>query len=72
MPNSIADTTWERIEANAQLLGEDDNPNRDCDVIREFFSYILTRWGRALNARDEVEKRYDTLLIMGFFWVYLR
>ncbi|VDK86824.1 unnamed protein product [Litomosoides sigmodontis] len=57
MPNSVTDTTWERIEANAQLLGEGDNPNRDCDVIREFFSYILTRWGRALNARDEVEKR---------------
>ncbi|KAM3725354.1 Pre-mRNA-splicing factor [Dirofilaria immitis] len=57
MPNSAGDTNWERIEANAQLLGEGDNPNRDCDVIREFFSYILTRWGKALNARDEVEKR---------------
>ncbi|KAL3982938.1 Prp18 domain family protein [Acanthocheilonema viteae] len=57
MPNSTDDTNWERIEANAQLLGEGDNPNRDCDVIREFFSYILTRWGKALNARDEVEKR---------------
>uniref|UniRef100_A0A915PTX5 Pre-mRNA-splicing factor 18 n=1 Tax=Setaria digitata TaxID=48799 RepID=A0A915PTX5_9BILA len=57
MPNSTGDTNWERIEANAQLLGEGDNPNRDCDVIREFFSYILTRWGKALNARDEVEKR---------------
>ncbi|VDM94672.1 unnamed protein product [Onchocerca ochengi] len=57
MPNSTEDTNWERIEANAQLLGEGDNPNRDCDVIREFFSYILTRWGKALNARDEIEKR---------------
>uniref|UniRef100_A0A0R3RY64 Pre-mRNA-splicing factor 18 n=1 Tax=Elaeophora elaphi TaxID=1147741 RepID=A0A0R3RY64_9BILA len=57
MPNSTGDTNWERIEANAQLLGEGDNPNRDCDVIREFFFYILTRWGKALNARDEVEKR---------------
>ncbi|EJW76359.1 Prp18 domain-containing protein, partial [Wuchereria bancrofti] len=56
MPNSTGDNNWERIEANAQLLGEGDNPNRDCDVIREFFSYILTRWGKALNARDEVEK----------------
>uniref|UniRef100_A0A1I8EFL5 Pre-mRNA-splicing factor 18 n=1 Tax=Wuchereria bancrofti TaxID=6293 RepID=A0A1I8EFL5_WUCBA len=43
MPNSTGDNNWERIEANAQLLGEGDNPNRDCDVIREFFSYILTR-----------------------------
>ncbi|VIO87614.1 geranylgeranyl pyrophosphate synthetase, putative [Brugia malayi] len=57
MPNSAGDNNWERIEANAELLGEGDNPNRDCDVIREFFSYILTRWGKALNARDEVEKR---------------
>uniref|UniRef100_A0A914RZZ6 Uncharacterized protein n=1 Tax=Parascaris equorum TaxID=6256 RepID=A0A914RZZ6_PAREQ len=23
----------------------------------EFFSYILSRWGRALNARDELTKR---------------
>uniref|UniRef100_A0A0M3I9B6 Pre-mRNA-splicing factor 18 n=2 Tax=Ascaris lumbricoides TaxID=6252 RepID=A0A0M3I9B6_ASCLU len=57
MPGSAEDTTWERIEANARLLGEGDNPNRDCDIIREFFSYILTRWGRALNARDELTKR---------------
>ncbi|KHN82577.1 Pre-mRNA-splicing factor 18 [Toxocara canis] len=57
MPGTAEDTTWERIEANARLLGEGDNPNRDCDIIREFFSYILTRWGRALNARDELTKR---------------
>uniref|UniRef100_A0A914ZN80 Pre-mRNA-splicing factor 18 n=1 Tax=Parascaris univalens TaxID=6257 RepID=A0A914ZN80_PARUN len=57
MPGSAEDTTWERIEANARLLGEGDNPNRDCDIIREFFSYILSRWGRALNARDELTKR---------------
>lgn len=58
MPNTAEDTNWERIEANAQLLGEGDNPNRDCDVIHEFFSYILTRWGKALNARDETAKRF--------------
>lgn len=58
MPNSAGDTSWERIEANARLLGEGENPNRDCDIIREFFSYILTRWGKALNARDEATKRH--------------
>ncbi|VDK57317.1 unnamed protein product [Anisakis simplex] len=57
MPGTAEDTDWERIEANAQLLGEGDNPNRDCDIIREFFNYILTRWGKALNARDELKKR---------------
>lgn len=67
MPNSAGDTNWERIEANAQLLGEGDNPNRDCDVIREFFSYILTRWGKALNARDEVEKRYVIFFVNKIF-----
>lgn len=58
MPSAAEDTTWERIEENARLLGEDENPGRDCDILREFFSYILTRWGSALNARDEVTKRY--------------
>ncbi|VDO30873.1 unnamed protein product, partial [Brugia timori] len=70
MPNSAGDNNWERIEANAELLGEGDNPNRDCDVIREFFSYILTRWGKALNARDEVEKRhtiFSSFLTIGFY-----
>ncbi|VDN02010.1 unnamed protein product [Thelazia callipaeda] len=56
MPN-CGDTSWERIEANARLLGEGDDPNRDCSVIHEFFLYILTRWGKALNAREESEKR---------------
>ena len=51
-------TTWERIEENARLLGVDDNSNRDCDILSQFFSYILTRWGRALNARDELTKRF--------------
>uniref|UniRef100_A0A0N4VPI3 Pre-mRNA-splicing factor 18 n=1 Tax=Enterobius vermicularis TaxID=51028 RepID=A0A0N4VPI3_ENTVE len=51
------DLSWERIEENACLLGVDDNPNRDCDILNQFFSYILKRWGRALNSRDELTKR---------------
>lgn len=57
MPSNSEDTSWEKIEEDARLLGEGDNPNRDCEIIRRFFSYILTRWGKALNARDEVTKR---------------
>ncbi|MFH4974581.1 hypothetical protein AB6A40_001290 [Gnathostoma spinigerum] len=57
LPSFGDDKTWERIEADARLLNEGDNPQRDCDIIRGFFEYILTRWARALNARDEAEKR---------------
>jgi len=49
--------SWEGIEAQASLLGEDDNPIRDCDIILQFLEYLLQRWGRALNARPEIEKR---------------
>uniref|UniRef100_A0A0N5AMF6 Pre-mRNA-splicing factor 18 n=1 Tax=Syphacia muris TaxID=451379 RepID=A0A0N5AMF6_9BILA len=51
------DLTWEKVETNACLLGNGDNPNRDCDILSQFFSYILKRWGKALNSRDELTKR---------------
>ncbi|KAI1724998.1 prp18 domain-containing protein [Ditylenchus destructor] len=51
-----ADATWDQI-IRAPLLGEDENPNRDCDIIREFLVYLLKRWGRELNAREEAVKR---------------
>lgn len=60
------DLSWERIEENACLLGVDDNPNRDCDILNQFFSYILKRWGRALNSRDELTKRCIIQLFIFF------
>uniref|UniRef100_A0A915DH35 Pre-mRNA-splicing factor 18 n=1 Tax=Ditylenchus dipsaci TaxID=166011 RepID=A0A915DH35_9BILA len=51
------DTSWDQIAQRANLLGEGDDANRDCDIIREFLVYLLKRWGRELNARDEAEKR---------------
>lgn len=41
------------------MLGEGEDPNRDCDIIYEFIVYLLKRWGRELNARDEATKRSD-------------
>lgn len=38
-------------------MGQDDSPDRDCDIIHEFLVYLLKRWGRQLNARDETTKR---------------
>ncbi|KAI1715542.1 prp18 domain-containing protein [Ditylenchus destructor] len=52
-----ADATWDQITQRAPLLGEGENPNRDCDIIREFLVYLLKRWGRELNAREEAVKR---------------
>lgn len=40
-------------------MGEGDNPNRDCDIIRDFLVSLLERWGRELNARPETIKRSD-------------
>ena len=31
--------------------------NRDRDVIKDFLNYLLKRWGRELNSRDEAVKR---------------
>lgn len=39
------------------MLGEDDNAARDCDIIHEFLIYLLKRWGRELNSREEAIKR---------------
>jgi len=50
-------STWEQIEGRAHLLGQDENPDRDCDIIHEFLIYLLKRWGRQLNERDEAVKR---------------
>lgn len=33
------------------------NDQADCDLIRAFLSYILKRWGKELNAREESVKR---------------
>ncbi|KAH7729556.1 Prp18 domain-containing protein [Aphelenchoides avenae] len=49
--------SWDKIFDRASLLGQDEDANRDCDIIREFLNYILSRWGRDLNARDEAVKR---------------
>lgn len=45
------------FQNRAALLGQDDDANRDCDIIKEFINYILARWGRELNMRDEAVKR---------------
>ncbi|VDN43297.1 unnamed protein product, partial [Gongylonema pulchrum] len=37
MSGTTEDASWERIEANAKLLGEEECPSRDCDIIHEFF-----------------------------------
>ncbi|CAJ0948348.1 unnamed protein product, partial [Mesorhabditis belari] len=48
---------WEKIHRDAEDLGKGDDMPRDCRVISSFFKYILSRWGDALNNRnDELKK----------------
>jgi len=51
------DVSWDQIQSRAHVLGEGNEPNRDCDTILEFINYLLKRWGCDLNARDESVKR---------------
>lgn len=43
-------------QSGAASLGTG-NDQADCDLIRAFLSYILKRWGKELNAREESVKR---------------
>ncbi|KAL3119072.1 hypothetical protein niasHT_003855 [Heterodera trifolii] len=53
------DASWDQIVMMAPLLGSG-NDQADCDLIRAFLSYILKRWGKELNAREESIKRSAT------------
>ena len=61
---------WNKIEQRATLLGlgnaillfslsfaPGDDGGRDCDIILEFFKFILARWGKLLNQRDDEVKK---------------
>ncbi|TKR78186.1 hypothetical protein L596_019036 [Steinernema carpocapsae] len=48
---------WEAIEARALLLGQENNSDQDCDILYDYLTYLLGRWAKDLNARDEEEKR---------------
>uniref|UniRef100_A0A914H592 Pre-mRNA-splicing factor 18 n=1 Tax=Globodera rostochiensis TaxID=31243 RepID=A0A914H592_GLORO len=50
------DASLDQIVTRAPMLGSG-NDQADCDLIRAFLSYILKRWGKQLNAREEGAKR---------------
>ncbi|KAI3418936.1 hypothetical protein GPALN_008031 [Globodera pallida] len=50
------DASLDQIVTRAPMLGSG-NDQADCDLIRAFLSYILKRWGKQLNAREESAKR---------------
>lgn len=55
--SSAFNDNWEKIEEQATLLGVGNDPHRDCDIILSFFQYLITRWGKELNQRDDEEKK---------------
>lgn len=55
--SSSFNDNWEKIEEQATLLGVGNDPHRDCDIILSFFKYLITRWGKELNKRDDEEKK---------------
>ncbi|EYB84204.1 hypothetical protein Y032_0321g2417 [Ancylostoma ceylanicum] len=55
--SSSFNDNWEKIEEQATLLGIGNDPHRDCDIILSFFNYLITRWGKELNRRDDEEKK---------------
>ncbi|ETN79481.1 Prp18 domain protein [Necator americanus] len=65
--SSSFNDNWEKIEEQATLLGVGiftflfsytrNDPHRDCDIILSFFKYLITRWGKELNRRDDEEKK---------------
>ncbi|KJH52738.1 Prp18 domain protein, partial [Dictyocaulus viviparus] len=55
--SSSFNDNWEKIEEQATLLGVGNDPHRDCDIILSFFKYLITRWGKELNKRDDDEKK---------------
>uniref|UniRef100_A0A1I7WEZ9 Pre-mRNA-splicing factor 18 n=1 Tax=Heterorhabditis bacteriophora TaxID=37862 RepID=A0A1I7WEZ9_HETBA len=56
LPSSFHDN-WEKIEEQATLLGVGNDPHRDCDIILSMFQYLLARWGKVLNKRDDETKK---------------
>ena len=38
-------------------LGKGEDAKRDCRIVFDFYNYLLQRWGRELNKRDEATKR---------------
>lgn len=51
---------WDTIERAAIILGSSDELQdvyRDCDTMNKFLKYLLAKWAKQLNDRDEDEKK---------------
>ncbi|KAK0417340.1 hypothetical protein QR680_012952 [Steinernema hermaphroditum] len=53
----IHEDNWEKIEVRVKLLGEEKNTDQDCDILYEYLTFLMGRWAKELNAREEDEKR---------------
>lgn len=53
---STSNDFWEDIKKRAVNIGIHDDPSFDCEVVYDFFLFILSRWNEDLNNRTLEEK----------------